>query len=351
MLTILWLEEESKWDTDLLQEEWFTEEGSALVTHDGIGLHRRVYKARCNVKVAGSVVDLDYAPHRDFNEHDGIFLGVMRIQFDDHNRVAIKEILWKELGDDHFVPCSTIVGFQKQDHGFNSHWTDDEFEAAVRAYLWMLAQEQNGKAYKKSDMNEALRNGPLSARTKASIEYRMQNISAVLEELSLPWLKGYIPAKNVGETGKEKIKEFLAKHQVYAPEDYAPTDDPDVLDEKVRKIRKKIDLSAPPAGQKTPKQSTGTSTGYARDPVVKAWVLENAKGICEGCGKPAPFMRSTGEPFLEHHHLKELGEQGSDTITNSIAACPNCHRRCHHSSDRVIFIDSIYLKVSRLVRE
>jgi len=233
----------------------------------------------------------------------------------------------------------------------SAHWTDAEYKATVEAYLWMLGQEQHGSTYNKSKVNSDLRSGPLAARTKPSVEFRMRNISAVLEDLCLPWIKGYLPAGNVRGEGREKIKLYLANAGAYTPEDYAPTENPEDFEEKVRTLRTKIKPTGIPTGQRTPKQTSTTSVGFARDPLVKAWVLENAKGICEGCGEPAPFMKSTGEPFLEHHHLKQLGEQGTDTITNSIAACPNCHRRCHHSSDKGVFIDSIYVKVSRLVRE
>ncbi|BCG46794.1 hypothetical protein GEOBRER4_n1608 [Citrifermentans bremense] len=235
--------------------------------------------------------------------------------------------------------------------GVSEKWTDDEFEAAVKAYLWMLEQERDGKPYKKSDVNVTLREGPLASRTKASVEYRMQNISAVLVELSMPHVTGYVPAKNVGPDGKKKIMELLTRLNYHDPADYIPTEDPDVLEERVQKLRKKVDVFAPPKGQKTAKQTTGTSTGFVRDPVVKAWVLENAKGVCEACGNPAPFSTLVGEPFLEVHHLKQLSEKGSDTHTNAVAVCPNCHRRCHHSSDRMSFLQSIYLSVPRLVRE
>jgi hypothetical protein len=49
-----------------------------------------------------------------------------------------------------------------------------------------------------------------------------------------------------------------------------------------------------------------TSEAYVRDPLVKAWVLQNAKGKCEGCGGPLPFTSLDGEPFLECHHVRPL---------------------------------------------
>jgi 5-methylcytosine-specific restriction protein A len=84
---------------------------------------------------------------------------------------------------------------------------------------------------------------------------------------------------------------------------------------------------------------------------VKAWVLLQADGTCESCGEPAPFTSEFGEPFLEVHHLRSLAENGSDTVENSVAVCPNCHREMHYGSHRVEVAKRLYAKVSRLIRE
>ncbi|WP_456386557.1 HNH endonuclease [Profundibacter sp.] len=55
-----------------------------------------------------------------------------------------------------------------------------------------------------------------------------------------------------------------------------------------------------------------------------------ANGICEGCGNNAPFIsKKDGTPFLEVHHVKPLAEEGDDTVENTLALCPNCHRKSH----------------------
>lgn len=94
----------------------------------------------------------------------------------------------------------------------NQNWTDEELSAAVRAYLQMLDAEQSGKPYVKSEFNKALRQkgAPLARRTKAAIEYRMQNISAVLHAEGKPTVIGYRPAKNVGNYMRTRIAEMLA---------------------------------------------------------------------------------------------------------------------------------------------
>ncbi len=69
---------------------------------------------------------------------------------------------------------------------------------------------------------------------------------------------------------------------------------------------------------------------YVRNPDVRAEVLCRANGVCEECHKPAPFVsKNTGQPYLEVHHRTPLSQGGEDTVENTIAVCPNCHRKLH----------------------
>ncbi len=81
---------------------------------------------------------------------------------------------------------------------------------------------------------------------------------------------------------------------------------------------------------KKPKQLFVTSTTYQRNSDVVAEVLDRAKGVCEKCKKNAPFIRARNNtPYLEVHHIVHLANDGDDTVENSMALCPNCHRESH----------------------
>lgn len=108
---------------------------------------------------------------------------------------------------------------------------------------------------------------------------------------------------------------------------------------------------SPPAGQDSPESRGKYSTPFERDESVKAWVLNNARGICEGCVNPAPFIDIKGSSFLEVHHVLWLSQGGSDKISNVVALCPNCHRRAHYSQDRDEFKEHLYRTVERLIAE
>lgn len=62
---------------------------------------------------------------------------------------------------------------------------------------------------------------------------------------------------------------------------------------------------------------------------VAAYTRERAKGICDLCGFEAPFVDKNGVPYLETHHLITLSTGGPDVIYNTVALCPNCHRKIH----------------------
>ncbi len=106
-----------------------------------------------------------------------------------------------------------------------------------------------------------------------------------------------------------------------------------------------------PAGQKTPKKSSYSQEGFVRDAAVLAYVLKEANGVCECCKERAPFIKANGEPFLEGHHVKHLAKGGSDTISNAITVCPNCHRELHHGENNTVLAEKLYLNVMRLIRE
>lgn len=228
-------------------------------------------------------------------------------------------------------------------------WNDAELAAAVEAYLKMLAWEKNGQPFNKALENRLLREGPVAGRAKGSIEFRMQNISTVLVRMGWDRIEGYKPAKNVGTGVEQRIRQALAAQGVFESDDAAQTADEQTLIRRASKLQQQP-FPKLPDGIAQPQKVSTVSTTFVRDPKVRAWVLKEAKGICEGCGSNAPF-EVDGLPFLEVHHVKHLAQKGSDRISNAVALCPNCHQRCHRSSDRMAFTEGLYAKIGRLARE
>ncbi|MNY20127.1 HNH endonuclease [compost metagenome] len=213
----------------------------------------------------------------------------------------------------------------------------------------MLALELSGQKFVKTKVNLALRETALPTRTKSSVEFRMQNISTVLLKMDREFIKGYRPAQNVGSNVEQLIRAALTEKGIKHGSPTAPTADEETLERRAAALQKQK-IKEPPKGIKKPKRASSSRTVYVRDPEVRAWVRNEAEGLCDGCGEPAPFQK-LDFPYLEVHHVKPLAEKGSDQVTNAVALCPNCHRRCHHSNDSEAFTESLYERIGRLVRE
>ena len=86
-------------------------------------------------------------------------------------------------------------------------WTATEIDLIVADYFAMLRMEMLGKPYVKAHHNSELQR--LTGRSKGSIEYKHQNVSAVLDLLGLPWILGYKPAVNFQKTLIDGIERHL----------------------------------------------------------------------------------------------------------------------------------------------
>ncbi|EQB8942034.1 HNH endonuclease [Vibrio parahaemolyticus] len=103
----------------------------------------------------------------------------------------------------------------------------------------------------------------------------------------------------------------------------------DVKRKKAKKLNDEELANRAKQSRLKPSASQQTSTVYERN----VWVAEYAKrlagGICQLCLQPAPFQTQKNEPYLETHHIKWLSRGGTDTPSNTIALCPNCHKKMH----------------------
>ncbi len=86
-------------------------------------------------------------------------------------------------------------------------------------------------------------------------------------------------------------------------------------------------------GEEAPQRRETISLGFKRNANVIVKAKERAKGICQLCGKSAPFNDKQGGPYLEVHHVIWLSRGGSDKLSNTVALCPNCHSKMHIVDD------------------
>ena len=93
-------------------------------------------------------------------------------------------------------------------------WTDEENDLIVADYFAMLVSDLGGQPYNKVEHNRGLQ--AKIDRGRSSIEYKHQNISAVLKGLGECWISGYKPAFNFQASLADAVARWLHRNQVYA---------------------------------------------------------------------------------------------------------------------------------------
>lgn len=221
-------------------------------------------------------------------------------------------------------------------------WSDEELKASVEAYVEMQRNERAGHFFVKKHYYGKL--AERFGRSEKTFEHRMQNISYVLSLMGRGWLTGVRPMRSIDvriADRIEKIIEQIEGQQVVPVAAFEIT---------VREETRQKDLPKPD-GNPSPAARPIAVTQFLQDATVKAWVLQQAGGICECCEKPAPFKNVDGLPYLELHYVRQLAEGGSDTVTNAVALCPNCHREIHYGANAQALAAWLYDSVARLMRD
>lgn len=89
-------------------------------------------------------------------------------------------------------------------------WRDDELDLIVADYFVMLGAELSGQTYVKSQHNASMI--AQIGRSRGSVEFKYQNILAVLDKLGMPWIPGYLPRKNYQNAIFDAIDRYLTQH-------------------------------------------------------------------------------------------------------------------------------------------
>lgn len=96
-------------------------------------------------------------------------------------------------------------------------WTDQQNDSIVADYFAMLVEDEAGRPYSKAEHNRQLQQ--VTGRPRGSIEYKHQNISAVLKGLGEDWIPGYKPAFNFQGALVDAVARWLAQHPAWLSPD------------------------------------------------------------------------------------------------------------------------------------
>jgi hypothetical protein len=100
-------------------------------------------------------------------------------------------------------------------------WTDEENDLIVADYFAMLVNDVSGVLYSKADHRRRLV-PRLRNRSEGSVEFKHQNISAVLKGLGEDWIMGYKPAFNFQLSLVDAVVRWLDLHPIWRPVAYSP---------------------------------------------------------------------------------------------------------------------------------
>ena len=95
-------------------------------------------------------------------------------------------------------------------------WTDEENDLIVADYFAMLVNDVSGVLYNKADHRRRLV-PRLRNRSEGSVEFKHQNISAVLKGLGEDWIIGYKPAFNFQLSLVDAVVRWLDLHPIWRP--------------------------------------------------------------------------------------------------------------------------------------
>ena len=95
------------------------------------------------------------------------------------------------------------------------------------------------------------------------------------------------------------------------------------------KLEEIVDVDVDVDNDQKPQKTTIETTVFIRNSCISELAKRKAAGICQLCLDAAPFKNRDGQPYLETHHIEWLSRDGEDSLSNTVALCPNCHRKMH----------------------
>ena len=114
---------------------------------------------------------------------------------------------------DQWARLMTLVGGWSQPDagqgGQPTGWDDAQVQSTVTAYFAMLRAELMGQPYVKADFNRAVQ--AATGRSRGAVDYKFENISAVLRDIGLRYIPGYKPYSNYQDALRTEVERFLAR--------------------------------------------------------------------------------------------------------------------------------------------
>ena len=182
----------------------------------------------------------------------------------------------------------------------NAAWTEVEIEAIVTDYIEMLDLELRGESFVKAQHNQMIQ--AMTGRSKGSVEFKYQNISAVMEALGLPYIRGYLPLRKYQLALFEAIVDRLRR--------------PDGRLASIA-LTPSGTSDAPPAGiiYQTPPALVDLDFPQLRDPAIRGLVRKVDPALRDARARE---LGEAGEEFIYEAEKNRLSATGMDDLASKV---------------------------------
>nr|WP_281722928.1 DUF3883 domain-containing protein [Nitrosomonas nitrosa] len=189
-------------------------------------------------------------------------------------------------------------------------WSRIEVETCVADYLRMLTLYLNGQRFSKTEHAKALMT-QLNRRSRSSVEFKHCNISAVLTELGVPYLPGYLPRRNFQALLLDVVEDQLARNPELRQAAEAAVERPaaaiKVLDDSDLWVPPPIPLGPSPIHQSPP--AYGQARESVRPLTTRDYLAQEARNRSLG---------AAGEAFVLEVEARRLHAAGKRTLADRV---------------------------------
>lgn len=182
-------------------------------------------------------------------------------------------------------------------------WSNIEVELIVADYFSMLLKELSHQNYKKSEHRKKLL-PLLNNRSEGSIEFKHQNISAILINLGQPYIKGYLPRFNYQKILEEKVIDYLIEHQSIE-EQFKLFAESDIVQPDFGKAIDKL-LVDPPASSQLVEDPAAV---YTRSPIKTNYLEKEQRNRSLGL---------LGEELILEYEKLQLTVSGNERLADQV---------------------------------
>ena len=181
------------------------------------------------------------------------------------------------------------------------NWTKEEVIIIVKDYFEMFRMELDSIPYNKASYRRKL--SPLLNNRDNSIEFKHQNISGVLANMGLPYIKGYKPLFRYQQLLEDEVVVFLENNKFFFEKEFRK-----FADKKVEPFIKKINFEKV-IDNKSPGKTKMTDKEPSFRP-IKTNFLEREQNNRQ--------LGEKGEQFVFNYESWRLRSAGKENLADKI---------------------------------